>query len=153
MIEEIPVKIKKLRPDAIIPIYATEGAAGFDLHAYLESSYHVIHPGERELIQTGIAVQIPPGYEVQVRPRSGLALKRGITVLNTPGTIDSDYTGEIGVIIINHGDEPYRIEHKDRIAQGVIQCVPHAKFEVVDDLDETERGASGFGSTGVKEDE
>ncbi|MEF3191008.1 MAG: dUTP diphosphatase [Campylobacterales bacterium] len=139
------IRIKKLHPDAIIPSYQTSLAAGFDLHAIHDE---LIRPGERKLIRTGLACAIEEGYEVQIRPRSGLALKHGITVLNAPGTIDADYRGEWMVVLINHGNEPFTISKGERIAQGVIQKVVRAQFEEVDALDETERGANGFGSTG-----
>ena len=109
----------------------------------------VIKPFKRAVIPTGLSFSIPKGYEVQIRPRSGLAAKNGITVLNTPGTIDSDYRGEIKVILINLGDEDFTVNNGDRIAQMVVQKVKQASFEVVDNLDETERGSGGFGSTGV----
>lgn len=139
------IRVKKLHPDAVIPAYQTALAAGFDLHAVHDE---VIHPGERKLIKTGLACAIEPGYEVQVRPRSGLALKYGITVVNTPGTIDADYRGEWMVVLINHGKEPFEVTKGERIAQAVIKEVIQARFEEVEALDETERGAGGFGSTG-----
>lgn len=141
------VKVKQLHPDAIVPIYKSELAAGFDLAAYLEEPI-TINPNEIKLIKTGIAVELPKGYEMQIRPRSGLALKHGITVLNSPGTIDADYRGEIGVILINLGSESYTIRHGDRIAQGVVKKVKTVWFKVVEELSKTNRGESGFGSTG-----
>jgi dUTP pyrophosphatase len=149
------VKIKKLHPDAIIPKYQTEGAAGFDLHAIIGWTddqgqirrYIDIQPGQRYLINTGLSVEIPKGYEIQIRPRSGLALKQGITVLNSPGTIDSDYRAGIGIMLINTSDEVVEIKHLDRIAQGVLTPVEQAEWEVVDELTETKRGEGGFGST------
>lgn len=140
------IRIKKLQKDAIIPTYQTPQAAGFDLHA-LESS--VIKAGERALVQTGLAFEIDEGYEVQVRPRSGLALKHGISVLNTPGTVDSDYRGEIKVILINHSCEDFTIQKGDRIAQGVVCLVYQAEFEEVQILAESVRGEGGFGSSGL----
>ena len=139
------LKIKKLSPDAIIPAYQTEFAAGFDLHSIED---YVLKRGERKLIKTGLAFEIEPGYEVQIRPRSGLAFKHGITVLNTPGTIDADYRGEIMVLLINLGEEDFEIKKGDRIAQAVIAPVIQAEFEEVDKLSVTKRGKGGFGSTG-----
>ncbi len=139
------IAIKKLDPAAHIPAYQTAEAAGFDLHATEDSE---IAPGKRALIKTGLAIALEPGYELQIRPRSGLAFKHGITVLNTPGTVDSDYRGEVMVLLINHGDESFMIKKGERIAQGVVQAVIQASFEVVDTLPDTERGAGGFGSTG-----
>jgi len=139
------LKIKKLTSEAIIPAYQTKEAAGFDLHSIEET---VINPGERKLIGTGLAFEIEFGYEVQIRPRSGLAYKHGITVLNSPGTIDSDYRGEIKVLLINHGNEPFEIKKGERIAQAVIAPVVQAKIVEVEELSDTQRGAGGFGSTG-----
>lgn len=139
------IKIKKLTPDAQIPAYQTVGAAGVDLHSV---EHTVLQPGEYKLIGTGLAFAIDEGYEVQIRPRSGLAAKHGITVLNSPGTIDSDYRGEIKVILINHGEETFEIKKGERIAQAVIASVVQAVFVEVQELDETKRGAGGFGSTG-----
>ena len=137
----------KLADEFIHPRYATTGSAGADLHAYLPKTKSVvIQPGDRELISTGLTVELPEGYEMQVRPRSGLAIKHGVTVLNSPGTIDSDYRGTVGVILINHGKEPFTVNHGDRIAQAVIAPVAQAdefELELV-----KERGAGGFGSTG-----
>ncbi|HEY4175603.1 MAG TPA: dUTP diphosphatase [Kofleriaceae bacterium] len=141
------VQIKKLRPDAVVPRYQTELAAGLDLCAALDAPV-VLQPGQRALIDTGLSIALPPGYEAQVRPRSGLALKSGISLVNSPGTIDGDYRGPIGVIVINHGQEPFRIASGDRIAQMVIAPVVQAELVEVDTLDETKRGAGGFGSTG-----
>jgi dUTP pyrophosphatase len=134
--------------DLPLPSYATSGSAGMDLLAALQTPM-VLKTGERALIPTGIAIALPNGYEAQVRPRSGLALKQGITTLNTPGTIDADYRGEIGVILINHGAEPVTIEGGMRIAQLVIASVVQASWQVVETLEDTERGAGGFGSTGI----
>ena len=139
------VKIKFLSKDAHYPKYATENSAGCDLTSIDEVT---LAPGERTLIRTGIAISLPEGYEAQVRPRSGLAVKQGITVLNAPGTIDADYRGEVGVPIINLGYKDYTIKVGERIAQMVIAPVTQVIFEEVEDLDETERGASGFGHTG-----
>jgi dUTP pyrophosphatase len=141
----INLKVKKLSFLAEIPAYQTEEAAGFDLHSIEDV---VIAPQERKLIATGLAFDIPAGYEIQIRPRSGLAYKHGITVLNTPGTIDSDYRGEIKVLLINHSNEEFEIKVGERIAQAVIKEVIQAKFEEVEELSETKRGEKGFGSTG-----
>ena len=127
------------------PTYATEGAAGLDVVAAVDVS---LAPGEREAVPTGFAIEIPPGYEVQVRPRSGLALKHGVTCLNTPGTIDSDYRGEVKVILANLGAEPFSVGRGERIAQLVPAPVLRATFEEVEQLSDTARGGGGFGSTG-----
>jgi len=136
-------------PDLPLPAYATPGAAGLDLCAAVPADDPLIlPPGERALIPTGLAMALPPGYEAQVRPRSGLALKHGITVLNSPGTIDCDFRGEIGIILLNTGKAPFTITRGERIAQMVIASVAQAQFIEVADLPETGRGAGGFGSTG-----
>jgi dUTP pyrophosphatase len=132
--------------DLPLPCYATDGAAGMDVVAAEDVN---LAPGARHAVATGFAVAIPKGFEVQVRPRSGLALKHGITCLNTPGTIDSDYRGEVKVILANLGSEPFPIKRGDRIAQLVPAAVQRASIIEVTSLDETERGAGGFGSTGV----
>ena len=141
------ILIKKLNQRAIIPKYETLGASGLDLSANLEKNI-VLKPGEKCLVPTGIAVTIPNGYEFQIRPRSGLAMKNSITVLNTPGTIDADYRGEIKVIIINLGNKNFEIANGTRIAQMVLCPISKAKLLEVDDLDNTTRGDGGFGSTG-----
>ncbi len=143
--EEMKLKIKKLNKNAIIPAYQSELAAGFDLHSIEEC---LLKPNERKLVKTGLAFEIEEGYEVQIRPRSGLAYKHGITVLNSPGTIDADYRGEIMVLLINLGDEEFEIKKGERIAQGVIAPVVQAEFVEVDKLSDTKRGKGGFGSTG-----
>ena len=131
------------------PRQQTAGAAGVDLLAALgESEVMAIPPAGRALVPTGMAISLPPGYEAQVRPRSGLAAKHGVTVLNAPGTVDADYRGEIKVILINHGDMPFEIRRGDRIAQMVVAPVSAVAFELRESLDETLRGAGGFGSTG-----
>ena len=140
------VQIQKLRPHAVTPEYAHPGDAGVDLFA---AEDHVLRPGERVLAPTGIAVAIPDGYEGQVRPKSGLALKHGLSVVNTPGTVDAGYRGEVGVILINLGQEVVEIRRGQKIAQMVFAKVEHASLEVVEKLDDTSRGAGGFGSTGV----
>ena len=141
------VHVKRLRDDARVPQKATEGAAGFDLAAALDAPI-TIQPGAWMAVPTGIAIALPAGFEAQVRPRSGLAARHGITVLNAPGTIDEDYRGEVRVILINHGREAFAVAHGARIAQLVIARVADARMEEVEALDETARGSSGFGSTG-----
>ena len=138
--------------DIALPSYETTGAAGADVRANFPEHARggaVLNPGERALIPTGLRMEIPTGYEVQVRPRSGLALKHGITLPNSPGTIDSDYRGPLGVIVMNAGSEPFHVEHGARIAQLVAAPVVQAGFDLTDDLTETDRGTGGFGSTGV----
>ncbi len=130
-----------------LPEYATEQSAGLDLRANLTADV-TLQPLERRLIPIGLRIALPKGYEAQVRPRSGLALKHGITLLNTPGTIDADYRGEIGVIMVNLSNEPFKITHGDRIAQLVIARFEHADWDIVESLDETSRGEGGFGHTG-----
>ena len=131
------------------PEYQTDQSAGMDLRAYLEKTENIA-PGEYKLIPTGIYIKIPRGYEAQVRPRSGLALKKGITVLNSPGTIDADYRGEVGVILINLSSEQFIIEDGERIAQMVVAKHEQAEWVEAEGLEETARGAGGFGSTGIK---
>lgn len=133
---------------AKLPLYKTSGAAGADICALLKEPL-VIESGKSAMVPTGLFFEIPQGYEVQIRPRSGLAAKNGVTVLNTPGTIDSDYRGEINVILINFGDKPFTVNNGDRIAQMLVAPVIQADFSIVTSLEETERGAGGFGSTGV----
>lgn len=144
----VSVEVKRLPhgKDLPLPCYATRGAAGMDV---VSAEDVTIAPGARHPVATGLSVAIPYGYEIQVRPRSGLALRHGITVPNTPGTIDSDYRGELKVIMINHGDEPFVIARGERIAQLVLAPVTLAEWQEVDTLSETERGEGGFGSTGV----
>ncbi len=137
-----------LEDDATAPSYSSEHAAGADLKAYLKEPV-TIKPGQRALIPTGIQMEIPYGFEIQVRPRSGLALKNGISVLNTPGTIDCDYRGEIGVILINHSQDSFTVEPGMRIAQAILAPVFHANFVVAETLSATVRGHGGFGHTGV----
>jgi dUTP pyrophosphatase len=139
------VKVKVLNSNAIVPEYKTPGAAGMDLHA-AESTY--LYTGDSVVIGTGLAFEIPEGYEMQIRPRSGLAAKNCITVLNSPGTVDCDYRGEVKVILINHGDSGFRVSVGERIAQAIFAPVTRAKLNIVDTLDDTERGEGGFGSTG-----
>lgn len=142
------LQFKKLHPAAKLPAYMTELAAGLDICAITDTPL-VIEPGERALVPTGLAVAIDPGYEIQVRPRSGLALRNGITLLNTPGTIDADYRGEIGIIVINHGREPFRVSSGDRIAQLVVAPVVQCRIEETEELSRTTRGSGGFGHTGI----
>ena len=134
---------------AVIPQYKTSGAAGADLCALLENPL-TIASGKTAIVPTGLFFEIPEGYEIQIRPRSGLAAKNGVTVLNTPGTIDSDYRGEIKIILINLGDEDFVINSGDRIAQMIVAPVTQADFSFVENLSETERGTGGFGSPGLK---
>ena len=132
-----------------LPEYSTSQSAGFDLRANLEN-IEILKPGERKLVGTGLFIALEPGYEAQVRPRSGLALKKGITVLNAPGTVDADYRGEVGVILYNASNEDFEIVPGERIAQMVIAKYERIDWEQVETLDETERGAGGYGHTGVK---
>ena len=143
------VAIRRLEhgADLDLPAYATDQSAGLDLLAAVDEPV-ILQPGARKLIPTGIAIALPPGTEAQVRPRSGLALKHGITCLNSPGTIDADYRGEIGVILINHGEDSFEIARGMRIAQLIISVAPQAEFADVASLDGTARGSGGFGSTG-----
>jgi len=133
--------------DIPLPRYMTAGAAGMDLYAAVEQT-EVLQPGEIKLIPTGLSIALPLGFEAQIRPRSGLALKHGISMVNTPGTIDADYRGEIGLIMINLGREPFQINRGDRVAQMVVSRVAMAEFSEVGDLDDTTRDSGGFGSTG-----
>lgn len=139
-------------PDVALPAYETTGAVGMDLRVNFKDDLRIsgltLEAGQRALIPTGIAIALPNGYEAQIRPRSGLALKKGVSIVNSPGTVDWDYRGEISVVIINHGAGPFDIIHGDRIAQMVFAPVTRAMFLVVDKLDETQRGAGGYGSTG-----
>lgn len=139
-------KLENFKGD--IPRYESSLASGFDIRAQLDETI-ILKPGERALIPTGLAFAIPEGFEIQARPRSGLAIKKGISLVNTPGTIDADYRGECKVILINHGSENFEINDQDRIAQFVLCPIIQAEFEVVNELSDTARGAGGFGSTGV----
>ena len=141
------ILIKRLSKEVPLPKYETSGSSGMDLAANIEANIN-IDPGKTAIVPTGLSISIPKGFEVQIRPRSGLAAKHGITVLNTPGTIDSDYRGEVKAILINFGKEDFEIKLNDRIAQIIFSEVVKAKFEEVSDLDNTERGSGGFGSTG-----
>lgn len=148
--QTVPVAVHRL-PHAIegpLPNYETELSAGVDLTAAVDASIDIA-PGTRTLVPTGLAIALPPGFEAQVRPRSGLALRHGVTLVNTPGTIDADYRGEIGVVLINHGDEPFTIKRGMRIAQMVVAPVSRLAWQETDQLPETARGDGGFGSTGT----
>jgi dUTP pyrophosphatase len=147
MREAVEVKIRKLHPTAVVPRYMTAHAAGLDLTTVIEEPL-TLQPGERTLLPTGLALAIPPGYEGQVRPRSGLALKQGVALVNAPGTIDADYRGELGVIVINLGLDPVTFRPGDRIAQLIITPVTRVQLCEVDQLDDTERSGGGFGHTG-----
>lgn len=145
------MKVKVINKSGFdLPKYETENSAGMDLRACFSNGENgeIIERGERLLIKTGIFLEVPKGYEVQIRPRSGLAFKFGVTVVNSPGTIDADYRGEIGVILINHGEVPFIVNHGDRIAQMVLAKCEQAEWDEVDNLSETDRGEGGFGSTG-----
>jgi dUTP pyrophosphatase len=144
----ITIKVKRLRAGAVMPAYMSKHAAGMDLYACPDEAV-TLEPGERCLVPTGIALAIPAGYEGQVRPRSGLALHRGVTLVNSPGTIDADYRGEVGIIIINHGAESFIVSPGERIAQLVIAPVQQAVLETVEELEETGRNGGGFGHTGL----
>ena len=149
--DRIPVKIIRLQDDNDVPLpsYESEGSSGMDIRANVKEPV-LLNPGEIKLIPTGFAVSVPLGYEAQIRPRSGLALKHGIGLVNSPGTIDSDYRGEVGIIMTNWGSESFSIRRGDRIAQMIISKVYKADFVVADNLDETSRGQGGFGHTGIK---
>ena len=143
----VKILIKKLNKNTNIPEYKTDGSSGMDLMANIENPI-ILHPGEKKIISTGITVAIPNEYEIQIRPRSGLAAKNGISVLNTPGTIDADYRGEIKVILINLSKQSFKINNNDRIAQMVLCPIVKAELEEVQELPKTIRGTGGFGSTG-----
>ena len=140
------LRFKKVHPDAVLPSYAHPSDAGMDIRSVEDVT---LAPGKRALVHTGLVMLLPPMYEAQVRPRSGLALKNGVTVLNTPGTIDSGYRGEVGVILINLGETEFQVRKGDKIAQLVIAPVTQPDVVEVSEVDETDRGSSGFGSTGV----
>jgi dUTP pyrophosphatase len=147
-LKEVLLKVLKVHPRVVLPQYESEGAAGMDLRAFLDTDIS-IPPLGRAKISTGLRMEIPAGYEAQVRPRSGLAIKTGLTVLNSPGTIDSDYRGDIEIILVNLGAQDVVIKDKDRIAQLVIAPVSRAVITETENLQETQRGSAGFGSTGV----
>ena len=144
----VDIKVKKIDDSVDLPAYETSSSAGMDIRAFLPNGNVDIAPQQTKLIGTGLIFEIPDGLEVQIRPRSGLALKNSITVLNSPGTIDADYRGEIKVILFNHGNNEFIINNKDRIAQMVLAPIIKAEFEEVDELPDTTRGEGGFGSTG-----
>ncbi len=146
----IYIKVKKINDKVFLPTYETSSSAGMDIRAFLPNGKVSILPKETKLIGTGLFFEIPNGLEVQIRPRSGLAMKNFVTVLNSPGTIDADYRGEIKVILINHGSKTFEIENKMRIAQMVVSKYEKVSFELVSELSESERGSGGFGSTGTK---
>ncbi|MFH1503206.1 MAG: dUTP diphosphatase [Candidatus Diapherotrites archaeon] len=141
------VKVKKINSEAIIPEYVHEGDSGMDVYSVNDCE---LKPGGRELVRTGLVFEIPIGYEIQVRPRSGLAIKKGVTVLNAPGTVDSSYRGELGVILINHSNETYSVKKGERVAQIVLSQVEKMVLKEVGELSDTERGPGGFGHTGNK---
>jgi len=143
----VKVLIKKLNPEVVLPAYKTNGASGMDLMAFIEAPIKIA-PNSSYLVPTGLSMAFSADYEVQIRPRSGLAAKNNITVLNTPGTIDSDYRGEIKIILFNHGNEDFLINNKDRVAQMILTPVVKMEFEEMDSLPDTLRGEGGFGSTG-----
>ena len=147
---EIAVTIKRLagNEDLPLPEYQSRGASGMDLRACVRDPV-VLNPGDIRMIPTGVAISVPAGYEAQIRPRSGLALRHGIGMANSPGTVDSDYRGEIGIILVNWGKEPFRVRRGDRVAQMVLCKVCRAEWKIVEDLDETARGNGGFGHTGA----
>ncbi len=148
--QKVPLKVKTLPHfKGELPRYETAHASGLDVRAAISSTM-IIKPFERAMIPTGLSVEIPPGFEIQVRPRSGLAAKQGVTVLNSPGTVDADYRGEVKIIVINLGSEVVEVKDQDRIAQFVLCPVVQADLMVVDELSDTARGAGGFGSTGVR---
>ncbi len=144
---EVIIKVKRLSPDTKVPKAAKPGDVAFDLYSVEDV---LLKPGERYAVKTGIALEIPTGYEAQIRPRSGLAIRNGLTTLNTPGTIDSGYRGEVRVILINHGQEAFEVTVGMRVAQMAIRRVPSVEFLEVEELNDSERGVDGFGSTGVK---
>ena len=149
--DHVTLRVKRLdgNEDMALPSYETDGASGLDLRAAVDGEL-TLHPGEIRLVPTGLAISLPLGYEAQIRPRSGLALKHGVGMVNTPGTIDSDYRGEIGLVLINWGKSPFVIKRGDRIAQMVVTRVSRAQVLEVDRLETTERGVGGFGHSGVK---
>tara|TARA_B100000965_G_scaffold389349_1_gene394918 strand:+ start:1289 stop:1741 length:453 start_codon:yes stop_codon:yes gene_type:complete len=144
------IKVKSINDDFDVPSYETSSSAGLDLRAYLPNGSIDLNPKERKLVGTGLFFEIPEGFEIQIRPRSGLALKNGISVLNSPGTIDADYRGEIKILLINHGSEAFRVDHGMRIAQMVVSRYERVEFKIVESLSTSKRGGDGFGSTGTK---
>jgi len=148
--DQVTLRVKRLEgnKDMALPSYETDGASGLDLRAAVEGEL-TLHPGDIRLVPTGLAISLPPGYEAQIRPRSGLALKHGVGMVNSPGTVDSDYRGEIGLVLINWGRAPFVIKRGDRIAQMVVSRVSRAQVLEADRLETTERGEGGFGHSGV----
>ncbi len=146
--QEISVSVKPLHPGVVLPSYESAGAAGADIRAFLPEGSLVVEPLQRVAVPTGFAMALPSGFEAQVRPRSGLAIKKGITVVNSPGTIDEDYRGEVKILLINLSNRSVEISHGERVAQMIIAPVQRAAFVEVPRLEDTERGAGGFGSTG-----
>jgi len=142
----IPIKIKKLHPNAIMPHYAHEGDAGMDVYSTKDV---ILLPSQRRLIPTGLSFQIPKGFEIQIRPKSGLALKHGLTIVNTPGTLDSGYRGELGIILLNTGEAPYEIKKAEKVAQIILARYEEAEIQEVHELGDSSRGISGYGSTGL----
>lgn len=149
--DHVTLRVKRLEgnQDISLPSYETDGASGLDLRAAVDAEL-TLQPGEIRLVPTGLAISLPPGYEAQIRPRSGLALKHGVGMVNTPGTIDSDYRGEIGLVLINWGKAPFVVKRGDRIAQMVVTRVSRAQVLEVERLETTQRGEGGFGHSGVK---
>lgn len=143
------VKFKKLDDRAIIPEYKTSGSAGLDLCILLETENEILKPGEIKLFKTGLAIALPNGYEAQIRSRSGLSLKNGIVILNAPGTVDSDYRGEIGLIVMNCGKDDFLVENEMRLAQMVVAKYEKIEIDIVDNIESTTRNSNGFGSTGI----
>ena len=145
--EKISVKVKKLSNHAQLPSYATDGSAACDIFAAEDA---IVEHGNFKLIKTGLSIELPAGYEAQIRPRSGLALKHGVTILNTPGTLDEDYRGELCILLMNHGKSDFRVSRGDRIAQMLISKVHRIEWEISESLSETKRGSGGFGHSGMK---
>ena len=150
MNKTLEIKVKSFNDDFELPSYETSSSAGLDLRANLPNGSIDLNPKERKLIGTGLFFEIPEGYEIQIRPRSGLALKNGISVLNSPGTIDADYRGEIKILLINHGSETFKVDHGMRIAQMVVSRYERIEFKIVERLSVSKRGGDGFGSTGTE---
>jgi len=142
----IPIKIKKLHPEAIMPHYTHDGDAGMDVYSTEDL---ILLPTQRKLIPTGLSFEIPKGFEIQIRPKSGLALKHGLTIINTPGTLDSGYRGELGIILLNTGEAPYEIKKSEKIAQIILARYEEAEIQEVKELGDSSRGAEGYGSTGL----
>tara|TARA_B100000965_G_scaffold335997_1_gene302123 strand:+ start:2698 stop:3150 length:453 start_codon:yes stop_codon:yes gene_type:complete len=150
MSHTLEIKIKSVDNNIKIPSYETNSSSGLDLRAYLPKGSILINSKETKLVGTGLFIEIPEGFEIQIRPRSGLAFKNGISVLNSPGTVDSDYRGEIKILLINHGNKSFKVEHEMRIAQMVVAKYERIQFKIVNKLSNSERGSDGFGSTGTQ---